>query len=338
MTVLETNQSTMKRRIFLRNSALAGMGLGLSGIYACSTPKREGESEAKFPEVYPPFFKLSLAQWSVHKAIHSGEMEPLDFAMKAKGWGFEGLEYVNHLYSKHLAAGMSMDELVKELNQRAKDNGIQNLIMMVDLEPGVGDMAVTDDKTRTTAIEAHSPWVDATAGLGCHSMRINMFGEFEADAWKTASVDALGRLGEYAAERKVNIIIENHGWLTSNAALLMDVINEVNMANVGTLPDFGNFCTKRKERARWGECEEEYDMYKGIKELMPAAKAVSAKSYDFDENGNETKIDYSRMLQIVKDAGYTGFIGVEYEGDRLSEEEGIIATRDLLINAAKELA
>ncbi|MEQ9231013.1 MAG: TIM barrel protein [Cyclobacteriaceae bacterium] len=328
----------MKRRLFLRNSALAGMGLGMTGMYACSTPKKEGESKVELPEPYQPFFKLSLAQWSLHKAIFSKELSPLDFAMKAKGLGFEGLEYVNQLYANELKGGMSLEVLVKELNMRASDNGVENLIMMVDLEPGVGDMAVTDDKTRTTAIEAHYPWVDATAGLGCHSMRINMFGEFEADAWKTASVDALGRLGEYAAERKVNIIIENHGWLTSNAALLMEVINEVNMANVGTLPDFGNFCTKRKDMARWGECEEEYDMYKGIKELMPAAKAVSAKSYDFDESGNETKIDYSRMLRIVKDAGYTGFIGVEYEGDRLSEEEGIIATRDLLINAAKELA
>lgn len=331
----------MKRRIFLRNSALAGMGIGLAGIHACQPSTKSG-SGSQTPESEPaefsPFFKLSLAQWSVHKAIQSGEMDPMDFAKKSKAWGFEGIEYVNHLYERQLMTGTSMDDLVKELNQRAADNEIQNLIMMVDLEPGKGDIAVSDEQMRNTAVEMHYPWVDATAGLGCHSMRINMFGEFEPEPWKAASIDGLTKLGKYAKEQNVNIIVENHGWLTSNAALLMEVINEVGMDNVGTLPDFGNFCTKRKDGARWGECEEEYDMYKGIKELMPAAKAVSAKSYDFDENGKETKIDYKRMLKIVKDAGYEGFIGVEYEGDRLSEEEGILATKNLLIESAKEIA
>ncbi len=331
----------MKRRIFLRNSALAGMGIGLSGIYACQ-PSAKSEAGSETPDAEPsefsPFFKLSLAQWSVHRMIWEGQLDPMDFAKQSKAWGFEGIEYVNHLYKKNLEAGMSMDDLVKELNQRAADNEIKNLIMMVDLEPGKGDIAVSDVDTRNTAVEMHYPWVDATAGLGCHSMRINMFGEFEPEPWKAASIDGLTKLGTYAKDKNVNIIIENHGWLTSDAALLMEVINEVGMDNVGTLPDFGNFCTKRKDGARWGECEEEYDMYKGIKELMPAAKAVSAKSYDFDEEGKETKIDYTRMLGIVKEAGYEGFIGVEYEGDRLSEEEGILATKKLLIESAKELA
>lgn len=317
------------------------MGIGLSGLAAC-TPSAKKSEESSEPEVFNPFFKISLAEWSLHKQIFAGELDPLDFAKKTKSLGIEGLEFVNQLYraelEKYSSLSAGIDNLVKELNKRSIDYGTKNLIMMVDLPPGEGDMAVADDVARTKAIEAHYPWVDATAGLGCHSMRINMFGEFEADPWKAASVDALGRLGEYAAERNVNIIIENHGWLTSNAGLLMEVINEVGLDNCGTLPDFGNFCTKRKDKERWGECVEEYDKYKGVKELMPAAKAVSAKSYDFAEDGTETTIDYSKMMGYVKEAGYTGYVGIEYEGDRLSEEDGILATKNLLMSVAKELA
>ncbi len=329
----------MRRRTFVRNAALTGVGLGVLGIHGCTSSSQKETQNTDEPTAAGPFFKLSLAQWSVHRMIQQGEMDPYEFAAKAKGWGFEGLEYVNHLYQSKLEGSSSLNDgiqkVVAELNKRKDDNGIENLIMMVDLPPNEGDMAVTDDAKRTTAIEMHYPWVDATAGLGCHSMRVNMFGEFEAADWKAASIDALGRLGEYAANQNVNIIIENHGWLTSNAKLLMEVINEVGLDNVGTLPDFGNFCTKRANMERWGACEEEYDKYLGVEELMPAAKAVSAKSYDFDENG-QTSIDYVKMLQIVKNAGYTGFIGVEYEGDNLSEEEGILATKNLLLNAVKE--
>jgi len=330
----------MKRRIFVRNVALAGLGIGVAGINACTPSAKKEDTDTAPDNSFEPFFKLSLAQWSIHKMIWDG-MDPYDFAAKAKGWGFEGLEYVNQLYQKKLEESDSLNvgiqKVVAELNQRKDDHGMKNLIMMVDLPPNEGDMAVLDKTMRNKAIKMHYPWVDATAGLGCHSMRVNMFGEFEAQDWKKASVEALGKLGEYAATQNVNILIENHGWLTSNAALLMEVINEVNLENVGTLPDFGNFCTKRKGMERWGECMEEYDKYKGIKELMPAAKAVSAKSYDFDKKG-KTTIDYVRMLEIVKDAGYTGYIGVEYEGENLSEEEGILATKKLLLNSAKELA
>ncbi len=331
----------MKRRIFIQNAALAGLGVSLAGLNGCSTPNQEKASDST-TGANSPLFSLSLAQWSIHKMIMEDGLEPLEFASKARQWGFEGLEYVNHLYQSELLKNdnlnFSIQNLVKNLNQRSEDNEMKNLIMMVDLPPEEGDMAVTDKLAREKAIELHYPWVDATAGLGCHSMRVNMFGEFDAEKWKTSAIDGLSRLGEYAAKSNVNIIIENHGWLTSNAELLMEVINEVNLDNCGTLPDFGNFCTKRKDKSRWGECEEEYDRYLGVEQLMPAAKAVSAKSYDFDENGNETTIDYRRMLQIVKNAGYSGYIGVEYEGSRLSEEEGILATKNLLLKLGSEIA
>ena len=326
----------MKRRVFIRNTALTGIGVGMVGIHGCTSSGKEERDQS----ATNLFFKLSLAQWSIHKMIQEGQLDPYDFAAKAKGWGFEGLEYVNHLYNSKLEANssvnMGIQNIVGELNKRSQGEGIENLIMMVDLPPGEGDMALMDEFQRNKAIELHYPWVDATAGLGCHSMRVNMFGEFDPENWKNASVEALGKLGEYAKDAGINILVENHGWLTSNAALLMEVINQVNMENVGTLPDFGNFCTKRKNMERWGECEEEYDKYKGVQELMPAAKAVSAKSYDFDKNGNTT-IDYKRMLQIVKNAGYQGYIGVEYEGNNLSEEEGILATKALLIKTGTEL-
>ncbi len=336
----------MDRRDFVKNTAKTSLALSVFGLLSCAGEKKEKEQETPLvetPKLAEPFFKLSLAQWSIHKMIQEGGMNPLDFAKKAKEWGFSGLEYVNHLYtskwSENTDLNKAVSSLVKELNQRSNDNGVENLIMMVDLREGQGDMSSPDKAERDKAIENHHVWVDASAGLGCHSMRINLFGTNDPKIWKETSIDALGRLSEYAKKSNVNVLVENHGYLSSNAALLAEVMKEVNMDNCGTLPDFGNFCLRREGDARWGApCVEEYDKYKGVEELMPYAKAVSAKSYDFDADGNETTIDYVKMLQIVKNAGYTGHIGVEYEGSRLNEEQGILATRELLIKASRELA
>jgi sugar phosphate isomerase/epimerase len=334
----------MQRRNFIWNTAQASLALAVLGLSSCkkeSGKKEETSEEKKELALTPvPFFKLSLAQWSIHRMILEGGLDPLKFAAKAKNWGFKGLEYVNHLYKNELEkntnTAMAVDNLVKELKMRSEDNAMENLIIMVD---GEGDFGFPEETERIKAVENHYKWVDAAAGLGCHSIRVNLFGSKEPDAWKTASVDALSRLAEYAAKSNINILVENHGWLSSNAKLLVDVMNEVNMPNCGTLPDFGNFCLEREGGERWqAACVKEYDKYLGVKELMPFAKAVSAKSYDFDENGNETTIDYLKMLQIVKNAGYKGYIGVEYEGNRLTEEKGIMATKKLLINAAKQLS
>ena len=175
--------------------------------------------------------------------------------------------------------------------------------------------------------------------LGCHSIRVNTFGTNDPEIWKTTVVDGLKKLSEYAATKNINILCENHGWLSSNPDALMAAIKEVNMKNCGTLPDFGNWCVKRSDiKEKWGDCAEVYpDKYQGTKMMMPVAMAVSAKSYNFDENGNETTIDFVKMLQIVKDAGYTGFVGVEYEGDVLDEKAGIEATKDLLLSATTKL-
>jgi len=230
-----------------------------------------------------------------------------------------------------------LDEMVAGLKAEAEANEIYSLVMMMDLEEDTGDLAWSDEAKRTRAIEAHYPWIEASKAIGCHSVRINLFGENEREPWKAAAVEVLGTLGSYASNHDMNIIVENHGWLSSDAGLLMEAINEVGMDNVGTLPDFGNFCIKRPNNARWDGCLEEYDRYKGVTEMMPKAFAVSAKSRNFDESGEETETNYSQMLQIVKDSGFAGYIGVEYEGSELSEEEGILATKNLLLNSVTAL-
>ncbi|SFW48540.1 sugar phosphate isomerase/epimerase family protein [Cellulophaga fucicola] len=280
-----------------------------------------------------PFFKLSLAQWSLHKDVFDNDADPYSFAEKAKELGFSGLEYVSALYSDVKEANYSdeaMANFVAKSNEEAKKHGMTNVLIMID---GQGDLALADAAERKKAVESHFKWVKAAAEMGCHAIRVNLAGASEEQEWIASSVDGLKQLGTFAKEHNINIIVENHGGLSSNGKLLSNVMSKVNMDNVGTLPDFGNFCIKKSETG----CDEMYDIYKGVTELMPYAKAVSAKSYNFDADGNETKIDYAKMLQIVKDAGYTGFIGVEYEGDEKSEQDGIIATRDLLVNAAKNL-
>jgi len=279
-----------------------------------------------------PFFKLSLAQWSLHKTFNDNGVSPFEFAKMAKEKGFEGLEYVSDLYKKQIEA-LGFDKTIDSLKTLSKINGMHNVLIMID---GEGDLADPDEKVRNKAVENHKRWVDAAQKLGCHSIRVNTFGTNDPEIWKETVVDGLRKLSEYAATKNINVLCENHGWLSSDVPKLMQAIHTVNMSNCGTLPDFGNWCVKRKEGSTWGECEEVYpDKYEGIKIMLTAAKAVSAKSYDFDENGNETTLDYPRIIQLVKDSGYTGFIGVEYEGERLGENEGIQATKNLLLKSAQ---
>ena len=334
----------MKRRNFIQNGTKAGIALSFLGIYACKIESKEktesSDTGIMEKDTNNPFFKLSLAQWSIHKMIREDGLDPYAFAEKAKSWGFTGLEYVSQLYRSELEAEnyseIAMKKFVDRSNAEAKKHGLENVIIMVD---GEGALAAIDAKERKQAVENHYKWVDAAAAMGCHSIRVNLQGTMEKEAWISASVDGLTQLSTYARDKNINVLVENHGGPSSNAAWLAHVMQKVNMKNCGTLPDFGNFCVKRKDGSYYSsECIEEYDIYQGVTELMPYAIAVSAKSYDFDENGDETKIDYHRMLQIVKESGYTGYVGVEYEGDILSEEEGILATKNLILKATEELA
>jgi len=331
----------MNRKNFLSKISYVLIALFLFGLIGCSNKQKKNVKETTLvdKEEKTAFFKLSLAQWSFHRAIESGEMSPLDFAQKASELGFEGIEYVSQLYKEELKKDpdpkVAMQILLDTLKMKSEKYGVKNVLIMVD---GEGDLGTLDPEKRAQVVENHKKWVDAAAFLGCHSIRVNAKGEGTAEEVATAVVKGLSKLSEYAEKKGINIIVENHGGYSSNGEWLVNVMKAVGKSNVGTLPDFGNFCqTIGYGSINDKNCKDAYDIYKGVAEMMPYAKAVSAKSYDFDENGDQPKIDYAKMLQIVKDAGYTNYIGVEYEGGNLSEKDGIIATKELLLRSALKL-
>ncbi|MDG3581137.1 sugar phosphate isomerase/epimerase family protein [Galbibacter pacificus] len=319
----------MKRRKFVNNTAKTGLALTFLGAMACKEQSKKKEAPiAEMVEDVPLFFKISLAQWSFHRALKSGKMDNLDFAAKAQALGCEGLEYVNQFF-----ADKAKDTAyLSQMNDRATSAGMKNVLIMID---GEGQLADADAKKRMEAIENHYKWVEASKFLGCHAIRVNLGGGKEMEEASKAGIDSLTKLSEFAAQENINILVENHGGFSSNGAWLANVMKQVEMKNCGTLPDFGNFCVEYDEN--WS-CKKEYNRYKGVKEMIPYAKAVSAKSHDFDADGNETHTDYLKMMKMVKEVGYTGFVGIEYEGEGVSEEKGIELTRDLLIKVGKELS
>jgi sugar phosphate isomerase/epimerase len=275
--------------------------------------------------------KISLAEWSLHRAIEAGKVDHLDFPLLAKrDYGISAVEYVNGLFG---GKKMTFKEAAKnnayltELLNRSKDNGVFNHLIMIDDE---GPLALPDDKVRLVAVEDHKKWIEAAKFLGCLTVRVNLHGDGTPDDKKTASVDSLSRLGDFAKTMNINVVVENHGHESSNAAWVADVMKKVNRSNVGTLPDFGNFCLSQDWGTTQGECKDYYDRYQGVKEMLPFAKGVSAKTYDFDSNGEQPKMDYKRLIDIVKASGFKGYIGVEFEGDNQPEEEGIRKTKLLI--------
>ena len=297
----------------------------LALIFSCQNPKKSTPDAE-------PFFKMSLAQWSFNKSFRSGGVSPYEFARLASELGFEGLEYVNQLYPDVMDSedkSAAIAAFVEKNNVLAAQYKLQNVLIMIDSE---GDLASSDENTRSEAIANHKLWIDAANQMGCSAVRLNLFGESDPEKWVANSILSLTDLADYAADKNINVIVENHGRLSSNVPVLMKVINGTGKSNCGTLPDFGNFCIAEEGYGSLfdGSCKEFYDPYKGVSEMIVKAFGVSAKSYDFDEEGNETTLDYKRLIKIVNDAGYKGFVGVEYEGSRLSEEEGIIATKTLL--------
>ena len=298
------------RRDFVGRAA--GMAIGLGA--GCATA-RTANAE--------PWFRISLAEWSFHKALFARTMDHLDFAQTAKNqFGIDAVEYVNQFF-KDRAKDRSY---LAEMKRRCTDVGVQSRLIMCD---GEGELGDADPKRRTTAVENHYKWVEAAGFLGCFAVRVNAAstGTYEEQMGRAA--DGLTRLTEFGAKHEINVIVENHGGLSSNGQWLASVMRKVSLPNCGTLPDFGNFKIGEGER---------YDPYKGTAELMPFAKAVSAKSFDFDAAGDETTIDYRRMLRIVRDAGFRSYVGIEYEGDRLPEADGVRATKTLLEKVRAELA
>ena len=305
------------RRNFLKNLSL--LSAGIVSLPACASSLTSASTNKKL------FFDISLAQWSLHKSLFSKKISTLDFPSIAKNkFGIDVVEYVNQFF----ADKATDKEYLKELLQRCEDNGVKNHLIMID---GEGALADLDEKTRIDAVDKHKKWVDAAKFLGCKTIRVNAFGVGSRADVHTAAVDGLSRLSEYADKAGLNVIVENHGGYTSDAAWIVGVMKEINKPNVGLLPDFGNFCIKREGGDLYnGKCIEEYDQYLGVTEMMPFSKGVSAKTFNFNANGDAIETDYYKMLKIIKDSGFKGYMGIEYEGELLSEEEGIKKSLALL--------
>jgi L-ribulose-5-phosphate 3-epimerase len=273
------------------------------------------QDEAKAKPATAPAFRISLAQWSLHKALFAGELLHEDFAKVARQrYHVDAIEYVSAFFKEKRADTAQ----VRELKRRADELGVRSLLIMID---GEGELGHADAAERKRAVEQHKPWLDAAKGLGCHSIRVNAYGSGSAEEHAARAAESLHALALLADPLALNVIVENHGGRSSNGAWLAGVMKAADHPRVGTLPDFGNFKVDDTTT---------YDRYQGVREMMPFAKAVSAKSYDFDKDGNETTIDYEKMLKIVVAAGYHGYVGIEYEGERLSEPVGILATKALL--------
>ncbi|WP_337173661.1 sugar phosphate isomerase/epimerase family protein [Paludisphaera sp.] len=302
----------LDRRSFLRGAVAGGalLGLGMRSPLALAADLSGKPRPGKIGD-----YKISLAQWSLHKALFSGKLDNLDFPKVAREeYGVDGVEYVNQFFKDKPRDSAYL----KDLKKRAADHGIANVLIMID---GEGDLSAPDKAARDQAVENHKKWVDAAAELGCHAIRVNT-GNHYGPTDVADAAEACGALSAYGAERKIHVICENHGGPSSNPDALLALIKAVGSDNFGTLPDFGNFPKNDGQYA--------IDVYEAIARMMPFAKGVSAKSYDFDEQGNESNLDFARIMKIVTDAGYNGFVGIEYEGGRLSESDGIIATRKLL--------
>lgn len=278
-----------------------------------------------------PDLEISLAEWSLHRALKAGDLDHLDFPAKAKNdFGIGAVEYVNGFFG---GKKMNYKEAAKsttylnELLKRSKDAGVVNHLIMVDEE---GPLALPDDKERLTAVDNHKKWIEAAKFLGCVTVRVNLHGNGAQDDKKTASIDSLSRLGGFGKTMNINVVVENHGSDSSKGIWLADVMKQVNLPNVGTLPDFGNFCISHAWGTTQDGCADMYDRYKGVEELLPYAKGVSAKTYDFDKNGEQPLMDYKKLISIVKASGFKGYIGIEFEGNTQPEEEGIRKTKQLL--------
>jgi len=297
------------RREFIRQS-VAGAGIvAMAGANLMSEPVKE-------------LFKISLAQWSLHRALFKKELDNLDFVKVAKkDFGISAVEYVNQFFQDKAKD----NNYLREMNRRARFFGVENRLIMIDDEGALGE---PDEAKRRQSVENHFKWVEAAKILGCKMIRVNAESGGSYDEQMKLAADGLRRLTEFSAQEKIAVVVENHGGLSSNGQWLSGVIKMVNHPLCGTLPDFGNFNISDSE---------EYDRYKGVAEMMPFARAVSAKSHDFDERGEEKHTDYHRMMKIVLDAGYRDYVGIEYEGDTMTEPDGIRATKKLLEKVHAEL-
>jgi L-ribulose-5-phosphate 3-epimerase len=316
-------QTDWTRRQFLAATGRAAGAVALANVVTGPVPGLAAAASTAVRTSPSPPFRISLAQWSLHRAFRAGEVDHLDFARVARqDFGIEAIEYVNTFFMDKARAGAYL----AEMNRRAGDEGVYQHLIMCDREGRLGD---PDAAARRQAVENHHKWVEAARELGCAMIRVNAASEGSWEEQVALAADGLRQLTEFGATADINVVVENHGGLSSNGRWLVEVIRRVDHPRCGTLPDFGNF------NIGGGEV---YDRYVGVAELMPYAKAVSAKSHDFDADGDEVAMDYRRLMKIVTDAGYRSWVGIEYEGSRLSERDGIAATLRLLERIRAEMA
>lgn len=310
----------LDRRRFLATTGLSAaaftLGPGLSwGDEPTPQQPQSGESNKDEKQ---PLYRISLAGWSLHRTIRGGKLDHLDFPKVTKqALGIDAVEYVNTFFKDKAED----KEYLKELKQRCDDLEVRSLLIMCDGEGHLGD---PDEAARKKAVENHYRWVTAAKFLGCHSIRVNAHSSGSYQEQRDRAADGLSRLGDFSDQHGISVLVENHGGLSSNGKWLKEVMEQVGRPNVGTLPDFGNFGN--------------YDRYQGVEELMPYAKGVSAKSHQFDEQGNETRTDYLKMMKIVLAANFHGYVGIEWEGAEPDEMEGIRLTKKLLERVRDELA
>ena len=301
---------SVSRRQFLVGSLACGALMSAGAGFDVPAQKSGKPEAGKIGD-----FKISLAEWSLNKALFGHKIENLDFPKIAReDYGIEGIEFVNQFFKDKAQDSVYL----KDLKKRADDLGVTCVLIMID---GEGDLSALKQEEREKAVENHKKWVDAAAALGCHAIRINT-GHHYSPTNVGPLAEACGTLTDYGVKNRISIICENHGGPSSNPDALIALMKAVNKPEFGTLPDFGNF---PQEKGKYT-----IDVYDAIARMMPYAKGVSAKSYDFDSSGKETKLDYARILKIVSDAGYRGFVGIEYEGGRMPEPDGIRATKRLL--------
>ena len=301
-------------------SILTFSALTLTLLLACSKPQDTSEL-ATSAQLTPA--KYSLAQWSFHRDLFAGDMDTVGFIQAAGEMGFDGVEYVSQFFKDKVTDLAYLDSL----NAAAQKAGVKNVMLQLD---NIGDLASSDPAVRAQAIADAKIWIDAASYLHCDLLRVNAHGDGDPEQVKALSVESVAELADYANSKGVQIIIENHGGISNNGAWLADLVGQLADKNVGSLADFHNWCVERENGALWGEpCIKEYDAYQGFAELMPTARGVSVKALEFDAQGNETTMDYPRFFQLMKEANYPGYFGIEYEGTSLPSREGILKTKAL---------
>lgn len=309
--------SLPSRRAFLQGLGGFCGAVGLSGALPAFGPLAPHTRSPR-----GPLFPISLAQWSLHRTLFGKELDTLGFPQQAASFGCTGVEYVNTFWRDQVGD----PKFLAALKQRCGDAGVASVLIMCDGEGALGD---PNEQARKRAVENHRKWIAAARELGCHAIRVNAQSSGTFEEQQKLAADGLHALCLVGAEAGIDVIVENHGGLSSNGKWLAGTLKKVAHPRCGALPDFGNFRIDEKEQ---------YDRYQGVDELMPFARGVSAKSHDFDERGEEIHTDFHRMLElVVVKHGWRGFVGIEYEGGKLSESDGIRATRVLLERVRDEL-